>query len=347
MDNENISTFSVIINREISPVIPEDKWYHLVPIGKIPGFMEENGKSIRVIQDIDSAVIAELANNFRGKPLVDFDHHSSLPDGDTTAAAWLTKVEERPDGLWGLFDFSDLGKLSVENKRYRFLSPSLLFDVKNVKEGDLVRPVALGSVGLTNRPNMKTLTPLSNKESVNKQSPEALMAQGEKGKQMKEIITALGLPDNAEMPVVLNAIGALQNQAKELPTVHHALSVVKNQLAAMQKKELESEVEKDLVKFAPVIQNREEVKAQLIANREATLKILAALKTVTPEKEKTVHNRAGAKTPDGTATVRNKAADQAAFIATVKNRDKVDHKTAFNTARAEKPELFQEEAKEE
>jgi len=338
------NAITVIFNRDLAPIIPKDNLFHLVPLGKFPGFMQlPNGKSIRVIQDIDREAIATIVNNFRDKILVDFEHRSSLPDGDTTAAAWLTKVEARDDGLWGLFDFSDLGRSSVENKRYRFLSPELDVESNDVKEGDTVRPMALRSVGLTNRPNLKTLTPLSNKsvpgesagggENKNPATPE-------KGTQMKELITALGLPENADMPTVLNAVKALQTQAAELPTV-------KNQLATLQKKELESEVEKDLVKFAPVIQNREEVKAQLIANREATLKILAAMKPAPAEKTTTVHNRAGAKTPDGTATVTNKAAEQKAFIALVKNRDKVDHKTAFNTARAEKPEHFQEEAKEE
>lgn len=343
MPNSSIQNSSVILNRDLNPVIPSDSWYHLVPLGSFPGILKlSNGKEVKVIQRIDAAAISAIANNFHDKLLVDFEHRSSLPDGDSTAAAWLTKVDARPDGIWGLFDFSDLGKTAVENKRYRFLSPELDVDAGNVsKEGDTVRPVALRSVGLTNRPNLKTLTPLSNKESVNNQPgvAEAAMPDQRKGTQMKELITALGLPENAETPAVLNAVQALQTQAAELPTV-------KNQLATLQKEKLDAEVEKDLVKFASVIQNREEVKVQLIANRETTLKILAAMKLATPETVKTVHNRAAAQTPGVTATVTNQAADQAAYIATVKNRDKVDHKTAFNTARREKPELFKEEAKE-
>lgn len=341
---------SIILNRNLeislknsAPDAPA--WFHLVPIGKFPGVLQlANGKSIRVIQHIDSAAISAIANNFHDKILVDFEHRSSLPDGDTAAAAWLTKVESRAEGLWGMFDFSDLGKTAVENKRYRFLSPELDVDATSAsKDGDTVRPLALRSVGLTNRPNMKSLTPLSNKQTVDAASSrvENQNAADQAGKeQMKELITALGLPENSEMPAVLNAVQALQTQATELSTV-------KNQLAALHKTQLESEVEKDLVKFAPVIQNREEVKTQLIANREATLKVLTALKPAPAEKGPTVHNRAGAKTPDATNTVANKAADQKAFIALVKNRDKVDHKTAFNTARHEKPELFKEETPEE
>jgi phage I-like protein len=316
-------------------------WYHLVPIGRFPGVIELSpGREIEVIQDIDAAAIAALANSFGGKILVDFEHRSTLPNGDTTAAAWLTKVEARENGLWGLFEFSDVGKPAVENKRYRFLSPELGVDASGVsKDGDTVRPVALESVGLTNRPNLKTLTPLSNKEPDAQGVQNAADMAG-KENTMKEIITALGLPDNAEMPAVLNAVKALQSQAKELPAVQ-------NRLAALQKKELESEVEKDLVKFAPVIQNREEVKAQLIANRDAALKILSALKPAPEEKGKTVHNRADAKTPESPGLPTGKAAAQDALVKQIRNRDKCDYKTAFNSARREKPELFQEEKSQE
>ena len=103
------------------------------------------------------------------------------------------------------------------------------------------------------------------------------------------------------------------------------------------------------MKHAGRIKNKDAVKAQFVKNKADTIVTFEALADLpaTPVVAATVHNRAGAKTPEGGATVVNKAADQRALVSVIRNREKCDHKTAWNLARAEKPELFKEEAKQD
>src|SRR3989339_88494 len=148
-----------ILHRDYVP--EKDGSFHLVPTGDFPGVMNYNGEEIDVIQRIDAESHQAIIKNFKPKVLVDFEHRSMSADGDTTAAAWITSLHKRPDGLGCPLEFTDVGDAAVKNKRIRFLSPA--FDVEMIDAAKkIVRPIRLISVGLTNRPNLKTLQPLTN-----------------------------------------------------------------------------------------------------------------------------------------------------------------------------------------
>lgn len=326
-----------ILNREYQPAA--DGFCHLAPFGDFPGIMRQAGEDVDVIQRFDREAFRAIVANFKPKVLVDFEHRSMLPAGDTTAAAWITSLQERADGLWAALEFSDVGATAVKNKRIRFLSPA--FDVEMIDEGKkIVRPMQLISVGLTNRPNLKTLQPLSNKAADGTTVENDLAAKAGKVGKMKGIIALLGLPEASDEAAVLDAIRKLLAAKTDLTTANAKVKELEGAV-------LNTEADAFVVANAAKIKDAPSVKKQFVANKEATIALFAAVADVPAAKTAVVHNRAGAKTPEGGGTIVNKATEQEVLVQQVRNREKCGYKAAFNMARQEKPELFKEEAKED
>lgn len=86
---------------------------------------------------------------------IDVDHGPEKR-GDTEAAGWVTKLEQRGAGLWGCVEWTDLGRELVSSRRYVYLSPSYAHDWKD-SEG-VSHGTALVGVGLTNRPFLRMAT---------------------------------------------------------------------------------------------------------------------------------------------------------------------------------------------
>ena len=320
-----------ILNREYQP--SPDGSFHLVPFGDFPGVMTLNGEETKVTQRFDAAALQAIVKNFKPKVLVDFEHRSMSADGDTTAAAWIPSLHKRPDGLGCPLEFTDVGDAAVKNKRIRFLSPA--FDVEMIDAAKkIVRPIRLISVGLTNRPNLKTLQPLTNSAAGVANMAEKAGKEGN----MKGIIAALGLPETSDEATVLNSVKGLITDKTELDKA-------KARIQELETAVLNKEADEFLVKHAGRIKNKDAVKAQYVKNKVDTIATFEALADVpaTAATPATVHNRAGAKTPEGGGLILDQASAQRAAVAVIRNREKCDHKTAWNITRTEKPELFKKE----
>jgi len=153
------------------------------------------------------------------------------------------------------------------------------------------------------------------------------------------IIAALGLPETSDEATVLNSV-------KGLITAKTELDKAKVKIQELETAVLNKEADEFLVKHAGRIKNKDAVKAQFVKNKADTITMFEALAEV-PEKTATVHNRAGAKTPEGGGVILDQASAQRAAVSVIRNREKCDHKTAWNIARAEKPELFKKEEKQD
>ena len=114
-------------------------------------------------------------SNFTGL-LVDFDHFSDDLGKSSEAAGWITAWQNRqdgPPGAWWQIRWSDTGEAAVRNGRFRFLSGVFppegweFIDrpLKNAKTIEMkIRPLVLSGAGLTNKPNLKGMVPLSNRQ---------------------------------------------------------------------------------------------------------------------------------------------------------------------------------------
>lgn len=95
----------------------------------------------------ENALIALAEKHKDDEILVDADHESET-SSKTEAKGWLSGLKYVPGkGLFGRIKWTDLGRKLVENRVFRWLSPSWYLN-KDTKE-----PVQMTSVALTNKPS--------------------------------------------------------------------------------------------------------------------------------------------------------------------------------------------------
>lgn len=114
-----------------------------------------------VEQNFTEDSLQKIAENTIDEVLVDAEHQSEK-GGTTEAKGWLSKLNFIPGkGLFGSIKWTDIGRKLVENRVFRWLSPSWLID-KVTRE-----PVAMTSVALTNKPSqMGRIDPIINQEPL-------------------------------------------------------------------------------------------------------------------------------------------------------------------------------------
>lgn len=300
----------------------KDGWFHLATPGDHPhaeGLQKVTPASLQAIVD-------DYVN--RGSPSlpIDIDHFSHDLKNNTAASGWINALACRDSGLWCRVKWTPIGENAITNGIYRFFSP--VWQCDKATDGTLT-PARLTDAALTNQPNIKNLTPISNRQP----SPTNNNNQPTKTN-MNNIAKALGLAETATEQEILAKIAELQASADEVET----LQTENRALAA-------DLVEHDLKAHEAVIDpaKREDVKAMLIANRAGTLAVLGSLKT--KETPKIITNRTTATPPTPTKddeAIKNRAA--AARAAKIGNRAKqiqktegVSYATAFNRASSEFP----------
>lgn len=123
------------------------------PFGSFKGWSAE-GKAVDEL--IDEKAVDAIVESAKTEVLVDRDHASckAPEERDTTAMAWASGFRKIKglgalDGLYAVLKWTEEGRRLVESRAYRFLSPVWNLDKDN-------RPVNMISIGLTNRPAIKS-----------------------------------------------------------------------------------------------------------------------------------------------------------------------------------------------
>jgi phage I-like protein len=226
----------------------------LAPLGDwTQTIADKDGKPKEITQRFDAAACSKVVENFSGELLVDADHRSTKPDGDTSAYAWVTGLRNDPElGLVGTLKFTDKGAAAVNGREYRFVSVCWFL-------GDDGRPFRLDSVALTNRPNLP-VRPVLNRRAANA-NPAAEGGKPERNPAMDKLKEILGLaPDAADEAVVAAVTGlkgrldAAEAQAKDAEA---------EQFAAENSAKCDKDVLKDAYLKSP------EVAKALVANMKA------------------------------------------------------------------------------
>jgi phage I-like protein len=308
-----------ILNRE-SGSLPPDNWYMVARHGEhAVAVRDAKGEQQIFLQVLDGKAIDAMVNRFSAdrttnptlELLVDRDHFSDDTDQPSEAYGWIAALENRAGDLWAQIRWTDLGEPAVTNRRYRFLSPVWIQTDCEALGNRRIRPLRLDKAAVTNEPNIKGMVPLKNRKVPDEGRKESTMDS------KTELLALLGLKADATDDAIVAACAShkteIQNRTTELETI-------KNRVADLEKKELETLVEADLVKYAKRIANRDAMKALLIANRTDALKILEA--TAEPVEAQKILNRADTKTPETTAavTAQNEARQKAVDEIKVKNR---------------------------
>lgn len=146
-------------------------------IGTVIGSTPE-GEPIE--QNFSEESLKKIAENQKEEILVDTDHSSETFNGDTSAKGWLSNLEFKDGkGLFGKIKWTDIGKKLIENRVFRWLSPSWILDA------DTKEPLEMTSCALTNKPSqLGRIEPIINSSPIEIESIT-------KEKDMEDIIKRL------------------------------------------------------------------------------------------------------------------------------------------------------------
>lgn len=143
--------------------------------------------------DDAAALIRASLNATGGRALIDENHATDLaaPRGEAAPArGWITGLENRDDGIWGKVEWNATGRQLLGDKAYRFISPV----IAHRADGTVT---ALLRASLTNTPNMPQLA--------------ALNSETHEDHTMKKLLAALGVKEDADETIALQAIEKLKS----------------------------------------------------------------------------------------------------------------------------------------
>jgi hypothetical protein len=351
-----------------------DGWYHVTPIGELPGkAIMRDGTEVPIIQVMDTVAMARIEADFRKKSadplwpgyLVGREHYAQESDGNSEAFGWARKLEVRNDpaipererGIYVAVEKTSLGE-SVIGSVYKFFSPvfalarlddSPLGKANPPKPGERLRMVAIDDFGLTNKPQFKTLVPAMNRAG---NTEETTMLE-----KLKALCTANGiaLADGADEDGVVAALeGALKagkTAGEEKTAAMCRATAAEGKLLSIETAQLEADADTFVSRNKAVILNPAAVRAQFIADRKGTETLFAGLKPAAEPAPVRTLNRADGKPPASGVTdtdqerITTRNREREDFIAKVKSENRLaTNAAAWSVAASLKPELFREEA---
>lgn len=144
-----IGVFPFAFDDSVAQAIPDA--IQLIPIGQWDHDLY--GQILITASDI-----AEFVVNFDAKVrkgvYITAGHEGY--EQELPAQGWVTAVEARADGLWGMVDWTELGKATLTDKQYKFISPEFYREYEDPQTHTLYRNVLIGAA-LTKSPYFKEL----------------------------------------------------------------------------------------------------------------------------------------------------------------------------------------------
>lgn len=292
-----------ILNR--AGKLPDDGFYQIEALG------EHINHPAQVVQVIDAKAVESIVNRFNAEATtagaefsgmrIDKDHLSQSLKNPTESLGWNMQLRNREGIPEAKIEWTGLGLPLIESKPgqppvYKFFSTEYApadcerigIRIVNRKTYAVVRPLRLDGLSLTNDPNNKGQRPISNRDG-NPAGP-AHENQSEKNN-MKELLKALGLGEDASEASAVAALKVITNRATHLEAENATLLTA----------QVDADLQKYSNRFKP--EKRETIKKALIANRAAAIDLLEA--TEAPEVKEPaerITNRQGAKPPAGGPT---------------------------------------------
>lgn len=168
------------------------QWVHLSPVGT---FATKDGRGPYQVDDAANVIRVSFQSANVDKLPIDYNHAIDIaaPRGEgSPAAGWISRMEARADGIWGLVEWTPAAARAITEKEYRFLSPVLVHTPKG-------RILSIARASLTNNPNL-TLTALNAAQKGASMETDELL---------RALRTALGLDDSADGAAVVASVNKL------------------------------------------------------------------------------------------------------------------------------------------
>ena len=276
-------------------------WFQTTPkYGIYPGGEQITGRDGKPVKDakivFDEKSTDKIMEAFRaavsapGCPgiLVDQDHFSCNTSKPSTALAWARDIRVDGDGsIWTKWEFTAKGKELYEGKMLINRSPVLDLEQLSAKE---FAPTVLTSIGMTNAPYFKDLSPLAAAREVKNNKGENTMDPS--------ILKELGLQEGATLDDVLAAIKSLKD--KEAAATATATDATKKaETAEAQCRTLKCDA--FIAAHKGQIADEGKFRAAYLKNPEATEEAFGLFRTAEPPKAPAARISArDAKTPTST-----------------------------------------------
>jgi hypothetical protein len=343
-----------------------ERWYHTLPsLGEYPMPIHLRGGTFPGVLVIDAEAQSAISQSFATAcassdfpgVLVDREHSSEQPDGDSTAMAWAKELQIRPDGIWTRWELTAAGEPLITGHAYAYRSPAMALEpldaiaraqqsgsgaAPSASAPGRWRPIALRSIALTNVPHFRDLTPALGRDSQTTTTTETPTMD------RALICSKLGLdPAKATDDGILGALDALVKAQADGATAAAACTAAQAELATIKARALDEAAAAFVLAHKARIKPDAEasVLASYKANPEATQALFATLAdpaaTPAPATARARIQAATAGTPgDRDPAAFDKANQRAAHIASVAARDNLSRREAVGIARREKPELW-------
>jgi len=372
--NDTVRIALAICRQEAAP--SGERWYHTLPsLGEYPMPIHLRGGTFPGVLVIDpaaqSAISAAFASacassDFPGI-LVDREHSSEQPDGDSTAMAWAKELQIRADGIWTRWDLTAAGEPLITGHAYAYRSPAMALEpIDSTAQAQLSgsgaapsasavgrwRPVALRSIALTNVPHFRDLTPALGRDQNGLGMPSPNTTTTETPTMDRALICSkLGLdPAKATDEEILGALDALVAAKADGEAATAACKAATEELATIKARALEADAAAFVLAHKARIKPDAEasVLASFKANPEATQALFATLADLPERRHDAAPATARARIQAATAgtpgdrdpAAFDKGNQRAAHIASVAARDNLSRREAVGIARREKPELW-------
>ena len=233
----------------------------LSPIGEFYGSDVEGNPIPEKLTEKSLSALAEKLNK-GDEILADIDHASTRVGNsrDSSAAGWFRSFIVQPlKGLFATLRLTKRGKELVENREYRYLSPTFILD----ENGE---PIDLHSASFTNIPAFKGhITPILNQESneilkdkecLNEETKEILTMDITK-EELKELITSI----ISDMRAAEKAAEIKREVAEE---------VIENECSTQEKKDV---VQNEVSEEETTTETTTEVPEEKVEEKEEVIKI--------------------------------------------------------------------------
>lgn len=185
---------------------PDGTWVQAMVVGK---FQHPEYGEIEITPQRIQQFAANVAANVRGQELdIDYDHK----DRSGEAAGWVKGARAVGDKLELLVQWTSEAKQKIADRVYRYFSPEFSDEWED-NQGNRYQDVLFGGA-LTNRPFLKNMAPINMSEVMQLEqelpptptppppTPPKPPKEGNMTVALKEVLTLLGLPEDADKDAI-------------------------------------------------------------------------------------------------------------------------------------------------
>lgn len=295
-------------------------WTHIVPKGEWDGVVEipagydvegygvvEEAMAVDGMTVFDDSVMERLVQGYEDgqELLIDYDHLSHDLSKKTEASGWGQGVRYNAgrDGLELLSDWTAPARQEIKDKVYRFISPEFAGTVKYANGIFRFYPTRLTGAGLTNRPKLTALSPVSaNRTKQTTMNYKAVL------------LSLLSLSETAtedEIKAKIDGRSSEDAESKNRATRIADLEKTNKTLSGLL-------LDSDLEQFADVIgeEDKETAKELFIHNRDTAVKIYGGIRerlAKNKEPRQPIYQKNRATPPDGKGFLGDGEEDKEAY----------------------------------